>query len=115
MFTFGILRNFIRERSSSWRHAGFIPKVAKAKTSCESLQLYHDCMAMILSTLQPIQDNPPLEWLQFGDEPPVQKELIIQAGIEGDGLAWNDAPPQAGWFMRCFVNICTCELSYICY
>ena len=78
MFTFGILRNSIREKSSSWRHAGFIPKVAKAKTSLESLQLYHDCMAMILSTLQPIQENPPLEWLQFGDEPPVQKELIIQ-------------------------------------
>jgi hypothetical protein len=78
MFPFGILRNSIRERSSSWRHAGFIPKVAKAKTSIESLQLYHDCMAMILSTLKPIQNNPPLEWLQFGDEPPVQKELIIQ-------------------------------------
>jgi len=78
MFTFAILRNFIRERSSSWRHAGFIPKVAKGKNSCESLQLYHDCMAMILSTLKPLQDNPPLEWLQFGDEPPVQRELIIQ-------------------------------------
>jgi hypothetical protein len=79
IFTSGILRNFfIRERSSSWRHAGFIPKVVKAKTFCESLQLYHDCtMAMVLSTLQPLQDNP-LEWLQFGDEPPVQKELIIQ-------------------------------------
>ena len=78
MFTLGILRNFIRERSSSWRHAGFTPKVSKGKNSCESLQLYHDCMAMILSTLKPLQDNPPLEWLHFGDEPPVQKELIIQ-------------------------------------
>jgi hypothetical protein len=78
MFTVGILRNFIRERSSSWRHAGFIPKVAKAKNSCESLQLYHDCMAMVLSTLKPLQETPPVEWLQFGDEPPVQKELIIQ-------------------------------------
>jgi hypothetical protein len=35
-------------------------------------------MAMVLLTLQPIQDNPPTEWLQFGDKPPVQKELIIQ-------------------------------------
>jgi hypothetical protein len=78
MFTLGILRNFMREKSSSWRHAGFIPKVARAKTSIESLQLYHDCMAMVLSTLQPLQDDPPLEWLQFGDEPPVEKELIIQ-------------------------------------
>jgi hypothetical protein len=78
MFTLGILRNFTREKSSSWRHAGFIPKVAKAKTSSESLQLYHDCMAMVLSSLLPLQENPPLEWLQFGDEPPVQKELIIQ-------------------------------------
>ena len=78
MFTLGILRNFIRERSSSWRHAGFIPKIAKGMTSIESLQLYHDCMAMVLSTLRPLQDNPPLEWLQFGDEPPVQKELVIQ-------------------------------------
>jgi hypothetical protein len=78
MFTLGILRNFIRERSSSWWHAGFIPKVARAKTSCESLQLHHDCMAMVLSTLRPLQENPPLEWLQFGDEPPVQKELVIQ-------------------------------------
>jgi hypothetical protein len=77
MFTLGILRNFIRERSSSWRNAGFITKVAKAKTLCESLQLYHDCMAMVLSTLQPHQDKPPLEWLQFGGEPPVQKEQII--------------------------------------
>jgi hypothetical protein len=45
---------------------------------CESLQLCHDCMAMVLSTLRPLQENPPLEWLQFGDEPPVQKELVIQ-------------------------------------
>ncbi len=55
-----------------------MPKVATAKTSIESLQLCHDCMAMVLSTLKPLQDNPPLEWLLFGDEPPVQKELIIQ-------------------------------------
>ncbi len=55
-----------------------MPKVSKGKNSCESLQLCHDCMAMILSTLKPLQDNPPLEWLHFGDEPPVQKELIIQ-------------------------------------
>ena len=78
MFTLGILRNFVRERSSSWRHAGFIPKVPRAKTSCESLQLYHDCMAMVLSTLQTIQDHPPTESLQFGDDPPVEMELIIQ-------------------------------------
>jgi hypothetical protein len=78
MFTLGILRNFVRERSSSWRHAGFIPKVPRAKTSCESLQLYHDCMAMVLSTLKTIQDHPPTESLQFGDDPPVEMELIIQ-------------------------------------
>jgi hypothetical protein len=78
MFTFGILRNFIREKASSWRHAGFIPKVSKSKKPCESLQLYHDCMAMVLSTLKPLQDNPPLEWIQFGDGPPVQRHLIIQ-------------------------------------
>jgi hypothetical protein len=78
MFTLGILRNFIRERSSSWRHASFIPKVAKAKSDIESLQLYHDCMAMVLSTLKPLQYDPPLEWLQFGDKPSVQKELILQ-------------------------------------
>jgi hypothetical protein len=78
MFTLGVFRNFIRERSSSWRHAGFIPKISKAKTLCESLQLYHDCMAMVLSTLQHLQGYPSLEWLQFGDEPPVKKELIIQ-------------------------------------
>jgi hypothetical protein len=79
MFTFGILRNAVREKSSSWRHAGFVPKVGKSDTkSLDPLQLYHDCMAMVLSTLKPIQDKPPLEWLRFGDEPPVQKELIIQ-------------------------------------
>jgi hypothetical protein len=78
MFTLGIFRNFLREKSSAWRHAGFIPKVSKTRSSLESLQLYHDCMAMVLSTLKPLQDKPPTEWLQFGDEPPVQKELIIQ-------------------------------------
>ena len=30
LFTLGILHNFIRERSSSWRHAGFVPKIPKA-------------------------------------------------------------------------------------
>jgi hypothetical protein len=59
MFTLGILRNFIRERSSSWRHAGFIPKVAKAKNSCESLQLYHDCMAAAEASRGMIVPNPP--------------------------------------------------------
>jgi hypothetical protein len=79
MFTLGILRNFLQEKSSAWRHAGFIPKVSKTKSSCESLQLCHDCMAMVLSTLKALQDNPPMEeWLQFGDKPPVKKELIIQ-------------------------------------
>jgi hypothetical protein len=50
MFTLGILRNFIRERSSSWRHAGFIPKVAKAKTSSESL-----CFQAVLPSFDPIR------------------------------------------------------------
>jgi hypothetical protein len=36
-------------------------------------------MAMVLSTLKALQDKPPMEeWLQFGDKPPVKKELIIQ-------------------------------------
>ena len=85
MFMFGILQNFVREKSLAWRHAGFIPKVSKSKKSGDSLQLYHDCMAMVLSTLKPLQDNPPLEWLQFGDEPKVQKELIMPiAFVMGD-------------------------------
>ena len=72
MFTLGILCKFIRERSSSWRHA------CKGNDLCESLQLYNDCMAMLLSTLKPLQDDPPLEWLQFGNEPSSQKVLILQ-------------------------------------
>jgi hypothetical protein len=78
MFTLGILCNFPQEKSSAWRHAGFIPKASKTKSSCKSLQLCHDCMAMVLSTLKPLQEHPPTEWLQFGDEPPFKKELIIQ-------------------------------------
>ena len=78
MFMSGITRDFIQERSSFWRHTGFTPKVVKGKNSCKSLQLCHECMVMVLSTLKPLEDNPPLEWLQFGDEPPVQKELMVQ-------------------------------------
>jgi hypothetical protein len=63
MFMSGITRDFIQERSSSWRHAGFTPKVVKGKNSCKSLQLCHECMVMVLSTLKPLEDNPPLEWL----------------------------------------------------
>jgi hypothetical protein len=61
MFMSGVLWNFLWEEPSSWRHAGFTPKASKSKSSCDSLQFHHHCMAMAMafSPLKPLQDNPP--------------------------------------------------------
>ena len=84
MFTFGNIRREVREKASSWRHAGFIPKVGTQKDPTVGLQMYHDCLAEILSDLVELQANPPLVTVNLGG---IKKQvrLVLQvAFVMGD-------------------------------
>jgi hypothetical protein len=56
----------MREKSSAWRHAGFVPKVSNYDSSLEGLQLYHDCLSAILVNLEDLQAKPPIVLLNLG-------------------------------------------------
>jgi hypothetical protein len=56
----------MREKSTSWRHAGFVPKVSNYDSSLEGLQMYHDCLSAILVDLEELQGNPPTVGLNLG-------------------------------------------------
>jgi hypothetical protein len=66
MFTFALIRRHAREKSSAWRHAGFVPKVSDYDNSLEGLQMYHDCLSAILADLLELQANPPVVELNLG-------------------------------------------------
>jgi hypothetical protein len=89
MFTLALLRRHIRERSTSWRHLGFIPEVdAKStgtKLSAESkAQLYHDCLGKILEEIIYYQRNPPIQEVRFGSVTRSLKLKLSVAFIIGD-------------------------------
>jgi hypothetical protein len=66
MFTFAVIRRHMREKSGSWRHAGFVPKVSNYDSSLEGLQMYHKCLSAILVDLEDLQANPPFVELNLG-------------------------------------------------
>ena len=80
MFTFALLRRHAREKSSAWRHMGFVPKVSDYDTSAEGLQQYHECIEAILADLEYLQANPPTVELNLGG---VKKSvrLILQVSF----------------------------------
>jgi hypothetical protein len=74
MFTFALIRRHAREKSSAWRHAGFVPKVSDYDNSLEGLQMYHDCLSAILADLVELQANPPVVELNLGG---VKKQVML--------------------------------------
>ena len=84
MFTFAILRKHMREKSSSWRHAGFVPKVGDYDTSVEGLQMYHDILAEILAELPDLQANPPIVELNLGGMKKRVRLILQVAFVMGD-------------------------------
>ena len=76
MFTLGIIRRAIREKSNAWRHFGFIPsfleydedmekknsETAKrkiTKSAEEALSFTHQCLSILLSDLKDLQKTLP--------------------------------------------------------
>jgi hypothetical protein len=84
MFTFAIIRRHMREKSSSWRHAGFVPKVSDYDTSVEGLQMYHDFLAAILSDVKELQANPPTIELNLGGMKKRVKLILEVSFVMGD-------------------------------
>jgi hypothetical protein len=84
MFTFAIIRRHMREKSSSWRHAGFVPKVTDYDTSEEGLQKYHDFLAEILADVKVLQADPPIVELNLGGIKKRVKLLLEVSFVMGD-------------------------------
>jgi hypothetical protein len=66
MFTFALIHRHIREKTSAWRLARFVPKVSNYDSSLEGLQMYHDCLSKILVDLEELQATPPVVELKLG-------------------------------------------------
>jgi hypothetical protein len=84
MFTFAIIRRHMREKSSSWRHAGFVPKVGDFDNSLEALQIYHDCLSALLADLVDLQSSPPIVVLNLGGIKKRVKLILEVAFVMGD-------------------------------
>jgi hypothetical protein len=84
MFTFALIGRHVREKSSAWRHAGFVPKIKDFNTSLEGLQMYHDCLSAILADLEELQDNPPIVELNLGGMKKRVKIILQAAFVMGD-------------------------------
>ncbi len=84
MFTFALIRRHMREKSSSWRHAGFVPKVKDFDTSLEGLQMHHDCFSALLADLEELQENPPIAELNLGGMKKQVKIILQVAFVMGD-------------------------------
>ena len=89
MFTLALFRRHVRERSSSWKHLGFQPspdtKAFGTKFDAESLvQLYHDCLKVMLADLIHCQKNPPVRPVRFGGVTKNVTLRIVVAYIMGD-------------------------------
>ena len=68
MFSLGTIHRAEREKNDACHHLGFIPKHSHPKdTATENLKRYHDCLGILLTDLNELQDNPPLVTLNvFG-------------------------------------------------
>lgn len=89
MFTLALFRRHIRERSSSWKHLGFQPspdtKAFGTTFDAQSLvQLYHDCLKVMLADLIHCQNNPPVRPVRFGAVTKNVTLRIVVAYIMGD-------------------------------
>jgi hypothetical protein len=84
MFTFALIRRHMREKSCAWRHAGFVPKVSGFDTSLEGLQMYHDCLSVLLADLEELQANPPIVKLNLGGMKKRVKIILQVAFVMGD-------------------------------
>jgi hypothetical protein len=85
MFTFAVIRRHMREKASSWRHAGFVPKISRyAGTPYDGLQTYHDCLSAILVDLERLQQNPPVVLLNLGGVKKRVKLILEVAFVMGD-------------------------------
>jgi hypothetical protein len=85
MFTTSVLRRQIRERSSAWRHLGFVPPYDESGASPEkTLQAFHACLEVLLCDLLALQRSPPLVEFTFRGTKVRKRLLLPVAFIIGD-------------------------------
>ena len=84
MFTFAVIRRHMRETSSAWRHAGFVPKISDCDSSLEALQIYHDCIEALLADLVELQANLPILDLNLGGIKKRVKLILEVSFVMGD-------------------------------
>jgi hypothetical protein len=88
MFTNTLFKRSKRKNSGSWRHLGFIPPCDDpAATPKQAMQLFRDCLNVILGDLQERQRSPPeIEFYLGGIL--IKKQLLLPvAYIMGDQLS----------------------------
>ena len=90
MFTFAVLRFIAREKSSSWRHLGFIPHLTGYDSAQAGVQLYHRCLSVLLKELKHLQEHPPLLDIKLGDRTERRRVLFPIAYIIGDNKSQDN-------------------------
>ena len=66
MFSLGTIHHAEQEKDDAWCHLGFIPKHSHPKdTAMKNLKCYHECLGILLTDLNELQDNPPLVTLHL--------------------------------------------------
>ena len=100
MFTFALFPRQVREKADAWRHVGFIPPTEDIaassddqedqsneqwmKKSQQSLQLYHDYLAELLTDLKVFSSHKPEMLVNFGGITERRRLHISVAIIVGD-------------------------------
>ena len=88
MFTTTLIKQHIRQKSTSWRHVGFIPACDDASASAEKImQCFHDCLSVVLKDLKEMQRNPPIIELLIDGKITKKRLLLPVAFVMGDQLS----------------------------
>jgi hypothetical protein len=87
MFTTTLLKRSQREKSGLWRHLGFIPPCDDpAATPEQAMQLFYDCLNVILMDLKELQQSPPEIEFYLGGVLMKKHLLLPVAFVMGDQL-----------------------------
>jgi hypothetical protein len=88
MVTTSVLKREVREKSSAWRHIGFVPPCDDPEATPEDLmQYFHRCLEVLLADLVGLQQCPPTVEVNICGLK-VQKRLLLPvAFVMGDQLS----------------------------
>lgn len=114
LFTTALLKRSAREKASTWRHLGFVPKIHGNSDGAEGCRMYHEFMDEILVDLKAAQKDPPVMTLNIGGRTVERRCHFPIVMITGDQLSQDKiccrVTNNAGGASRCHRS---CMCSYL--